>query len=83
MIRTHLHIAWFLILATACGRHAPEEHTNHAGHDSTKVNEAIRMISRSSSQVVLSSQKTIKLSQNLSKQTITASGYIAFDERTT
>ena len=81
MIRTHLHIAWFLILATACGKHAPEDHTNHAGHDSTKINEAIRMISRPANQVVLSSQKTIKLSQNLSKQTITASGYIAFDER--
>ena len=81
MTRTRLHIAWFLIFATACGKQAPEEHTDHASHDSTKVNEAIRMISRPANQVVLSSQKTIKLSQNLSKQTITASGYIAFDER--
>lgn len=81
MTRTRLHIAWFLILATACGKQAPEDHTNHTGHDSTKVNEAIRMISHSVNQVVLSSQKTIKLSQNLSKQTVTASGYIAFDER--
>ncbi len=81
MTRTRLHIAWFIILAAACGRHAPEDHTNHTGHDSTKVNEAIRMISHSANQVVLSSQKTIKLSQNPSKQTVTASGYIAFDER--
>ncbi len=39
------------------------------------------MISRPANQVVLSSQKTIKLSQNGSRQTVTASGYIAFDER--
>lgn len=77
----HLHIVWFLIFAAACGKHASEDHTNHTSHDSTKVNESIRMISRPANQVVLSSQKTIKLSQNLSRQTITASGYIAFDER--
>ena len=81
MIRKRLHIAWFLIFATTCGKQATENHTNHAGHDSTKVNEAIRMISRPANQVVLSSQKTIKLSQNLSRQTVTASGYITFDER--
>jgi membrane fusion protein, copper/silver efflux system len=81
MNRKHLHIVWFVIFAAACGKHASEDHTNHTGHDSTKVNESIRMISRPANQVVLSSQKTIKLSQNLSRQTITASGYIAFDER--
>ncbi|MEO7992750.1 MAG: efflux RND transporter periplasmic adaptor subunit [Chryseolinea sp.] len=81
MTRTRLHIAWFIIFATACGKPATEDHTIHAGQDSTKVNEAIRMISRSVNQVVLSSQKTIKLSHNLSKQTVTASGYITFDER--
>ncbi|MBA4058279.1 MAG: hypothetical protein C0490_26415, partial [Marivirga sp.] len=78
MIRKRLHIVWFLIFTAACGKHASEDHTNHAGHDSTKINEAIRMISRPANQVVLSSQKTIKLSQNLSRQTIKASGYIAF-----
>ena len=81
MIINRLHIAWFLIFATACGEHASEDYTNHTGHDSTKVNESIRMISRPANQVVLSSQKTIKLSQNVSRQTVTANGYIAFDER--
>ena len=81
MIRKRLHIVWFLIFAAACGKHAREDHTNHGGHDSTKVNEAIRMISYPANQVVLSSQKTIKLSQSHSKQTVTANGYIAFDER--
>ena len=81
MIRKRLHIAWFLIFAIACGKQASEDHANHTGHDSTKVNETIRMISRPANQVVLSSQKTIKLSQNDSRQTVTASGYIAFDER--
>ncbi len=81
MIRKRIHIVWFLIFAVACGKHASEDHTNHAGHDSTKVNESIRKISRPANQVVLSSQKTIQLSQNLSRQTIKASGYIAFDER--
>ena len=76
-----LHIAWFLILATACGKQSAEDHTNHTGHDSTKVNQAILQISRPSNQVVLSSQKTIKLSRNPSKQTVKTSGYIAFDER--
>ncbi len=81
MVKNVLHSVWFLILATACVKHAPEDHTNHTGHDTTKVNESIRMISRPANQVVLSSQKTIKLSQNPSRQTVTASGYVAFDER--
>ncbi len=81
MIKKFLHSVWFLILATACGKQSMEDHTNHSGQDSTKVNQAILQISRPSNQVVLSSQKTIKLSRNPSKQTVTASGYIAFDER--
>ena len=81
MIEKVLHSIWFLILATACGKQSAEDHTNHTGHDSTKVNQAILQISRPSNQVVLSSQKTIKLSRNASKQIATASGYIAFDER--
>ncbi|MEO7992667.1 MAG: efflux RND transporter periplasmic adaptor subunit [Chryseolinea sp.] len=81
MIKNRLHIVWFLILAAACGKKSAEDHTNHSGPDSTKVNQAILQISHPSNQVVLSSQKTIKLSQNPSKQTVTASGYIAFDER--
>ena len=81
MIKKCWHNVWFLILATACGKQSAEDHTNHTGQDSAKVNEAIRMISRPSNQVVLSSQKTIKLSQGTAKQTVTASGYIAFDER--
>ena len=81
MIKKFLHSVWFLILATACGKQSAEDHTNHTGHDSTKVNQAIVQISRPSNQVVLSSQKTILLSRNLSKQTVTGSGYIAFDER--
>ncbi len=81
MIKPCWHHVWFLILATACGKQSAEDHTNHTGHDSTKVNQAILQISRPSNQVVLSSQKTIKLSRNASKQIATASGYIAFDER--
>ncbi len=81
MIKNVLHSVWFLILATACGKQSMEDHTNHSGQDSTKVNQAILQISHSPNQVILSSQKTIKLSQNTSKQTATASGYIAFDER--
>ena len=81
MIKKCWHNVWFLILATACGKQSAEDHTNYTGQDSAKVNEAIRMISRPSNQVVLSSQKTIKLSQGTAKQTVTASGYIAFDER--
>lgn len=81
MIKKILYSVWLLILATACGKQSAEDHTNHTGNDSTKVNEAIRMISRPSNQVVLSSQKTIKLSQGTAKQTVTASGYIAFDKR--
>lgn len=81
MIKKCWHNVWFLILATACGKQSAEDHTNHTGQDSAKVNEAIRMISRPSNQVVLSSQKTIKLSQGTAKQTVTVSGYIAFDER--
>ncbi len=81
MIKNILYSVWLLILATACGKQSAEDHTNHTGNDSAKVNEAIRMISRPSNQVVLSSQKTIKLSQGTAKQTVTASGYIAFDER--
>ncbi len=81
MIKKCWHNVWFLILATACGKQSVEDHTNHTGNDSTKVNEAIRMISRPANEVVLSAQKTILLSRNLSKQTVTGSGYIAFDER--
>ena len=81
MTKKVLHSVWFLVLATACGKQSAEDHTNHTGHDSTKVNQAILQISRPSNQVVLSSQKTVKLSRNPSKQTVKASGYIAFDER--
>ena len=81
MARNSSHIAWFLILAIACGKPALEDHTNHVGADSTKVNEAIRMISRPTNQVVLSSQKTIRLSKKFAENEVTASGYIAFDER--
>ena len=81
MVKNFSHIVWFTILATACGKRVPEDHTNHAAHDSTKATQAILLISRPANQVVLSSQKTIKLSQNPSKQTVTANGYIAFDER--
>ena len=81
MIKKFSHSIWFLILATACGKQSTEDHTNHIVQDSTKVNHAILQISRSSNKVVLSSQKTITLSQNPSKQTVMASGYIAFDER--
>ncbi len=81
MIRKRIHIVSFIIFAAACGKHASEDHANHTGLDSTKVNETIRMISRPANQVVLSSQKTIKLSRNASRQTVTARGYIAFDER--
>ena len=81
MVKNVLHSVWFLILATACVKQSAEDHTTHTDHDSTKVNETIRMISRPANQIVLSSQKTIKLSQNVSRQTVTASGYIAFDER--
>lgn len=81
MIKKLLHSVWFLILATACGKQSSEDHTNHTGQDSTKVNQAILQISRPSNQVVLSSQKTIRLSQKPAKQTVTADGYITFDER--
>lgn len=74
-----LHIA-FIILATACGK-SPEDHSHHAGHDSVKNTQAINQISSPVNQVVLSSQKTIKLSQGSTKKIVTANGYIAFDER--
>ncbi len=81
MTRARLHIAWFLVLTIACGKQASDNHTNHTGHDSTKVAQSILQISRPANQVVLSSQKTIKPSRNLSEKVIMATGYIAFDER--
>ena len=75
------HIIWFLMLATACGKQVPEDHTKHSGQDSTSASEAISQVARPTNQVVLSSQKTIKLSRKLTEKVILANGYISFDER--
>ncbi len=75
------HITWFLILATACGKQASEDHAHHVDHDGTKIAQAISENARPANQVVLSSQKTIKPSRKLAEKALTANGYIAFDER--
>lgn len=73
-----LHIVWFLILATACGKQTQEDHTNHSEHNHK---DAINIVSRPVNQVVLSSQKTIKPLRGSNENTFNANGYIAFDER--
>jgi len=78
MTKKWLHIVWFLILATACGKQAREDHAHHSGQSNK---DAIELIARPANQVVLSSQKTIKPSLGLTGKTIIANGYIAFDER--
>lgn len=72
------HIIWILILVTACRNQTQEDHANH---DMTKSGDAIHETVNPVNQVVLSSQKTIKLSQAKNEQTIKVKGYIAFDER--
>ncbi|MBA4057041.1 MAG: hypothetical protein C0490_20165, partial [Marivirga sp.] len=73
-----LHIVWFMILATACGKQTQEDHISHSEHDNK---DAINLISRPVNQVVLSSQKTIQPLRGSNKNTLKANGYIAFDER--
>lgn len=73
-----LHIVWFLILATGCGKQTQEDHTNHSEHNNK---DAINIVSRPVNQVVLSSQKTIKPLSGSNENTLKANGYIAFDER--
>jgi membrane fusion protein, copper/silver efflux system len=73
-----LYIVWLLILAIACGKQTQENHAHHSG-DTNKV--AIGLIARPANQVVISAQKTIRPSRGLTDKTITANGYIVFDER--
>jgi Cu(I)/Ag(I) efflux system membrane fusion protein len=78
MTERGLHIVWFLIMVTACGKQTQEDHTLHSDHNGK---EAIDLVSRPVNQVVLSSQKTIKPLRGSNEKTVTANGYIAFDER--
>lgn len=81
MAAQRLHIVWFLILVTACGKQSTEDHSQHTSHDSTKIKQAINLIANPANRVVLSSQKTIKPSKSVTGQNITVNGYIVFDER--
>lgn len=78
MTKRGVHIIWFLILLTACGKQAQEDHTHHSDHGNK---DAINLVARPVNQVVLSSQKTIKPLRGSNEKTVTANGYIAFDER--
>lgn len=76
-----IHIVWVLALATTCGEKSPVNHTHHSGNDSTNVEQTLKLLASPVNQVVISSQKTIRASREMTEKSITANGYIAFDER--
>lgn len=76
-----IHIVWFLVIATTCGEKSQVNHTHHSRNDSTKVEQALKLLASPVNQVVISSQKTIRATRKMTEEPITANGYIAFDER--
>jgi Cu(I)/Ag(I) efflux system membrane fusion protein len=77
----NIHIVWFLVLMTTCGEKSPVNHAHHGGNDSTSMAQSLSLLASPVTQVVISSQKTIKPSLGMTEKSIAANGYISFDER--
>lgn len=75
----HIYPIAMLLLLISCGKRGG--HSEHEGHDTPQVDENVGKVTLPANHVVLSLQKTVKPTPRNEGTKVTATGYIAFDER--